>query len=68
MKGILELFAKKEAFKSCQIEGIYPKDWTFIDFLKHELKQRQKKIQTDKRAKSDRLEVVDCVEFFKLND
>lgn len=68
MKGTLELFAKKEAFKSCQIEGIYPKDWTFIDFLKHELKQRQKKYRLTKEQKSDSLEVVDCVKFFKLND
>lgn len=42
MEGFFKLLAEKEAFHSCQIEGIYPSSWTFTDYLKHKHDEEQK--------------------------
>ena len=45
MDGILMLLQEREAFRSCQIEGIYPQHWTFDDYLTHKTKERQKHLR-----------------------
>lgn len=58
MKAIMNLLAKREAFKSCQIEGIYPQNWTFLDFLRHESELERKTARLDKKAKKSHVEFV----------
>lgn len=42
IEGFFKLLAKKDAFHSCQIEGLYPSSWTFTDYLKHEHDEKQR--------------------------
>lgn len=42
MNSILELLKLKEAFHSCQIEGIVPSNWTFIDYYNFKIKEKMK--------------------------
>ena len=49
---ILKFMQQKEAFYSCQIEGLVPKEWTFSDYLYNEsLKERKEERRLKKLEK-----------------
>lgn len=55
LESVLNLLSEKEAFDSCKIEGIYPKNMSFIDYLKEkselERKEKLRKKRLQKKLK-----------------
>ena len=44
-----KMLKEKEAFHSLQIEGIYPKEWDFVDYInnKHKIKKKKNEHKTN---------------------